>query len=74
MSGAATAGDGFDWDMLMRFGLGALGLGPRDFWAMTPREFDAAVKGRLGLFHEERPMTGARLGELAARFPDGGTG
>lgn len=62
--------EGFDWDMLMRFGLGALGLGPREFWAMTPREFDAAMKGRLGLFGEARPMDRGALAALSARFPD----
>lgn len=69
----ASGDAGFDWDMLMRFGLGALGLRPGDFWSMTPREFDAAIKGRLGLFHDETPMTGARLNALAERFPDEGT-
>jgi uncharacterized phage protein (TIGR02216 family) len=29
-------------------GLGVLGLAPDVFWAMTPREFDAALRGRLG--------------------------
>lgn len=62
--------DGFDWDMLMRFGLGALGLGPREFWAMTPREFDAAMKGRLGIFGDSGPMDRSALAALSARFPD----
>ncbi|MFV0473517.1 MAG: rcc01693 family protein [Pikeienuella sp.] len=66
----SKADEGFDWDMLMRFGLGALGLGPREFWAMTPREFDAAVKGRLGLFKEDQPMDRNALAALSARFPD----
>lgn len=60
----------FDWDMLMRFGLGALGLGPREFWAMTPREFDAAVKGRLGVFDDARPINRAGFAALSAQFPD----
>lgn len=66
----------FDWDLLMRFGLGALGLAPRDFWRMTPAEFDAAVKGRAGIFSArsgKRPgMTRERFGALSARFPDEG--
>ena len=61
---------GFDWDMLMRFGLGALGLAPRDFWRMTPVEFDAAMKGRMGHFHEDRAMTRSRLETLSKLFPD----
>ena len=36
-------GEAFDWDLLMRFGLGALGLAPKDFWRMTPRELEAAM-------------------------------
>lgn len=65
-----TRGGGFDWDLLMRFGLGALGLAPRDFWRMTPVEFDAAMKGRMGRFHDENAMTRGRLEALVARFPD----
>lgn len=62
----------FDWDFLMRFGLGALGLAPRDFWRMTPREFDAAAKGRAGVFREARPMSRRAFETLARRFPDDG--
>ncbi|WP_340109109.1 phage tail assembly chaperone [Pikeienuella sp. HZG-20] len=61
---------GFDWDLLMRFGLGALGLGPREFWAMTPREFDAAVKGRMGVFEDASPLDRSAFAELSSRFPD----
>ena len=32
----------------MAAGLGVLRLAPHVFWAMTPREFDAALRGRLG--------------------------
>lgn len=63
---------GFDWELLMRFGLGALGLAPRDFWRMTPGEFDAAVKGRAGAFTEGAPMSNAQLTALSERFPDRG--
>ncbi|MEL6795134.1 MAG: phage tail assembly chaperone [Pseudomonadota bacterium] len=59
-----------DWNLLMRFGLGALGLAPEDFWAMTPGEFDAAAKGRMSVYREGDVMTSARFDELAARFPD----
>ena len=60
------------WDRLMRAGLGALRLSPAEFWSMTPRELDAALRGRLG------PAPGAdapgrgELDALLARFPDGG--
>ena len=60
----------FDWNLLMRFGLGALGLAPRDFWRMTPVEFDAAVKGRMGVFSDEAAMSRKRLNALALAFPD----
>lgn len=60
----------FDWTLLMKFGLGALGLAPRDFWRMTPAEFDAAVKGKFGQFDEVVGMSQAKLSALAAKFPD----
>lgn len=65
-----TQEQGFDWDLLMRFGLGVLGLGPRDFWAMTPRELDAAMKGRLGILEDWKPMDKSALASLISRFPD----
>ncbi len=68
-----TAPEPFDWDFLMRFGLGALGLAPVDFWQMTPREFDAALKGRLGQFADAAPMDRVDLADLSLRFPDGGS-
>lgn len=60
----------FDWDLLMRFGLGALGLAPRDFWKMTPREFDAAMQGRFGAAPDAGPMGLADLHALSKRYPD----
>ena len=65
-----SAEPAFDWDLLMRFGLGVLGLAPQDFWRMSPCEFDAAVKGRMGQLADAAPMTGERLRSLAAQFPD----
>jgi uncharacterized phage protein (TIGR02216 family) len=32
----------------MAAGFGLLGLSPAAFWAMTPRELAAALRGRLG--------------------------
>lgn len=63
---------GFQWDQLMRVGIGAFGLAADDFWAMTPREFTAAVKGRLGLFEDKTPMDFGAFSALSARFPDQG--
>jgi uncharacterized phage protein (TIGR02216 family) len=54
----------------MTTGLGRLGLSPRDFWAMTPREFDAAVRGHLGLGPSAAPLASHDLASLMARFPD----
>ncbi len=53
----------------MASGLGLLGLAPAVLWAMTPREFAAALRGRLG------PQAGAPPGKddvaaLMRRFPD----
>ncbi len=60
----------FDWDLLMRFGLGVLGLGPTEFWKMTPNELEAAVKGRLGHLSDAAPFSRDRLDALLQRFPD----
>lgn len=57
----------------MGIGLGALGLAPSVFWAMTPREFAAAVRGRTGTSAVARPLGRARFDALMARYPDGTT-
>ena len=57
-----------DWDALMRVGLGRLRLAPETFWAMSPREFAAAVEGALGT--AAAPMTAGRLRDLMAAYPD----
>ena len=64
----------FDWDMLMRFGLGVMGFAPDDFWKMTPGEFEAAVRGRLGQIGEKAALGRGDLSALMARFPDAGGG
>ncbi len=54
----------------MAAGLGLLGLPPPTFWAMTPRELEAAIRGRLGL---DAPVSAPRrhdLQQLMQRFPD----
>lgn len=58
----------------MAFGLGVLRLSSREFWALTPRELEAAVRGVAG------PPAAAGDGApaledvlaLMAAFPDGG--
>lgn len=58
---------GFDWPALMRVGLGALGLRPAEFWALTPLE----LRVMLGAEQVVPPLTRARLEELVAAHPDG---
>jgi uncharacterized phage protein (TIGR02216 family) len=55
------------WQELMAFAFGVLKLTPDIFWAMTPREFDAAAQPYLPA------DTGTQRGALAAlmqAFPD----
>jgi uncharacterized phage protein (TIGR02216 family) len=56
----------------MQAGLGLLGHSPRDFWSMTPRELDAALRGRLGITGEPQSLTHSELTALMGRFPDAG--
>ena len=73
MTGTATGSPEplpFPWDDVMGLGLGVLRLAPAHFWAMTPRELDAALRGLFG-----RPATApspprATLETLMRRFPD----
>ena len=53
----------------MAAGLGALRLRPKDFWAMTPRELDAALRGAFGLAGFGA-MSRTDLSALMARYPD----
>ena len=52
----------------MSFGLGVLGLAPAVFWAMTPRELDAALRGRLGL--PSLAPSRSALDALMQAYPD----
>jgi uncharacterized phage protein (TIGR02216 family) len=54
----------------MAAGLGLLRLRPADLWSMTPRELDAALRGLLGPFHADHPLTRAALDTLISRYPD----
>ena len=53
----------------MAAGLGRLRLPPAHFWAMTPRELAAALRGGLGL-SANPALARADLTRLMARFPD----
>ena len=54
----------------MAFGLGVLRLPPAHFWAMTPRELDAAMRGRLGPPAGARTPTRSALDTLMQLYPD----
>lgn len=69
MTGAAGETGTFPWRRAMEFGLGQLGRSPREFWAMTPRELEAAVAGAFG--RGPVPLAREELETLMSRFPDG---
>ena len=54
----------------MAAGLGVLRLRPADFWSMTPRELEAALRGFLGPAHQEASLPRSTLAHLMQRFPD----
>lgn len=54
----------------MATGLGLLGIPAREFWTMTPREFEAAVRGRFGIAGADVALSRSELGALMHRFPD----
>ena len=55
------------WQELMAFAFGVLKLTPDVFWAMTPREFDAAAAPYLS----KGQSTGrGTLAALMEKFPD----
>ncbi|WP_280139308.1 rcc01693 family protein [Methyloceanibacter marginalis] len=60
--------DPFSWGDAMKAGLGALRLAPHVFWAMTPREFDAALKGAFG--DVASPLSRRDLAALMGAYPD----
>lgn len=54
----------------MAAGLGLLRLEPKAFWAMTPRELEAALRGLFGAPSGNGPLMRGDLAELMGRFPD----
>ena len=58
----------FPWDEAMAAGFGLLRLSPNAFWAMTPREFAAALRPYAtgGAMAPDR----AALTRMMALFPD----
>ncbi len=55
----------------MAVGLGTLRLPPADFWRMTPKELEAAVRGLRGHTSSLAAPTHADLQQLMQLFPDG---
>lgn len=58
-----------DWAGILRAGVRGAGLRPEEVWRLTPAEL-AVI---LGVGAGPAPMGRARLEELAALYPDGGT-
>jgi uncharacterized phage protein (TIGR02216 family) len=54
----------------MAAGLGILRLPPQAFWAMTPRELVAAIRGAAGLSPSADALPRDALRALMQRFPD----
>jgi len=60
----------FNWAAAMAFGLGVLKLPPAAFWALTPRELDAALAGHYGRNRLRGAPNRADLQTLMAAYPD----
>ena len=58
----------------MAIGLGVLGLAPRVFWALTPKELDAALRGKFSAGVAPAALSRGDLGQLMQQFPDCGEG
>jgi uncharacterized phage protein (TIGR02216 family) len=53
----------------MAAGLGLLRLRPADFWSMTPKELEAALRPLLGPAGVE-PLSRTAFAHLMRRYPD----
>lgn len=54
----------------MAAGLGLLALPPAVFWSMTPKELDAAFRGRFGIASPAQSPTRLDLARLMQLYPD----
>jgi len=54
----------------MEIGLGVLSVSPLVFWAMTPRELQAALSGRFGPGGGNDRISRYDLDALMRQFPD----
>ena len=70
MSGAVEkGGELFPWALAMQFGFGVLKLSSAAFWALTPRELEAAMMAHYG-GRSGAPLERSALGALMERYPD----
>lgn len=70
MSGANNKGGRlFPWAIAMQFGFGVLKLPSQQFWALTPRELEAAMMAHYG-GRPQAPLDRRALGALMERYPD----
>ncbi len=66
---AAGPQETFPWRRIMGLGLGLLRLPSAQFWAMTPKELEAAVAGITG--SDVFPaLSRSGMNELIQQFPD----
>jgi uncharacterized phage protein (TIGR02216 family) len=54
----------------MAIGLGVLGLTPAVLWALTPKELDAALRGKFGTGVAPQALSRGDLSALMQAFPD----
>ncbi|HVZ05139.1 phage tail assembly chaperone [Hyphomicrobium sp.] len=54
----------------MEIGLGVLGLAPLVFWSLTPRELQAALRGKFGAIGRHAAPAREDLDALMQRYPD----
>ena len=66
----SRAPEPFPWDAAMAAGLGTLRLAPSVFWAMTPCELEAALRGAYGFGAQPTPMSRCDLAALMEAYPD----
>jgi len=55
----------------MTIGFGVLKLSAREFWSLTPVEFEAALRGLYGAWGENEKPVRSQLNALMGEFPDG---
>jgi uncharacterized phage protein (TIGR02216 family) len=55
----------------MAAGLGTLRIPPSEFWRMTPKEIDAALRGHFGIASNSAAPSRGDLHQLMQLFPDG---